>query len=585
MPETSTPWQPIGDGAWVGSDASDRFPTYTRGNAGEVYPEVFTPLTYSMAGEMGERCMRAALGDTGLLTEAELDAPITTSIGSGVFGGYAYLNLSVQRLIAERLPGGSAADADANYLGVGTAIPPPDPDLPRDRRASARGLRYLWRTVRLKNLPPLEEDRARTDAFLAAQVDPAELTDAELRAEVTGHLDLIEDLFRHHLIISGQAGICVSALAAMLEQNLGSRDAVGEILAGIGDVDSAAPSFELWDLGRTVASDPGLTAIFDDPAPDRLGRLRTHGSAAFLDAFDAFLERHGARGPNEWDTAFDTWGTDPELALSLIDRMRLTDGTRDPRARAADLATRREQRTREVRESLPRPARGIFDRLLHAAQVTSRSRERAKTTVVQAIHVGRERGKELDRRLNARRGGQPGDLWFIVEEELDAYLTDPASMDGVIAERRAMHARLDERIPPFTFTGEIPPLDTWERRDVVREQLGTGESLDGLPGCPGVASGRARVVTDPGDPGALGPGDVLVAPLTDPSWTPLFLAASAVVVDVGAIMSHAVIVSRELGIPCVVSATDATRRIPDGAMIEVDGTAGTIRLLDDGTPA
>ena len=585
MADTPTRWLPIGSGHWVGSDTSTRFPTYTRGNAGEVYPEVFTPLTYSLAGELGERCMRAALGDTGLLTDAELDAPVTTSIGSGVFGGYAYLNLSVQRLIAERVPGGSAADADANYLGVGTEIPPPDADLPKNLVASLRGLRYLWRTVRLANLPPLEQDRARTDAFLAAQVDPAQLSDIELRAEVTDHLDLIEDLFRHHLIISGQAGICVSALSAVLEQNLGSREAVGEILAGIGDVDSAAPSFELWDLGRMVAADPTLTALFDDPTPDRMGRLRDTAAPTFLAAFDAFLERHGARGPNEWDTAFDTWGTDPELALSLIDRMRLTDGSMDPRQRASALTARREQRTAEVRAGLPRPVRRIFDRLLHAAHVTSRSRERAKTTVVQAIHVSRVRGKELDRRLNARRDGTPGDLWFLVAEELDAYVADPTSMNAVIAERREMHARLAERIPPFTFTGEMPPLDTWERRDVVRDQLEPGQSIDGLPGCPGVATGRARVVTDPGDPGALGPGDVLVAPLTDPSWTPLFLAASAVVVDVGAIMSHAVIVSRELGIPCVVSATDATRRIPDGTMIEVDGTKGSIRLLDERGPA
>ncbi|MEM1334198.1 MAG: PEP-utilizing enzyme, partial [Actinomycetota bacterium] len=74
-------------------------------------------------------------------------------------------------------------------------------------------------------------------------------------------------------------------------------------------------------------------------------------------------------------------------------------------------------------------------------------------------------------------------------------------------------------------------------------------------------------------------GDVLVAPITDPSWTPLFLAAAAVVVDVGATMSHAVIVSRELGIPCVVSAVGATTTIPDGAEIEVDGAAGTVTVL------
>ncbi|HBL08301.1 MAG TPA: phosphoenolpyruvate-utilizing protein, partial [Acidimicrobiaceae bacterium] len=102
----------------------------------------------------------------------------------------------------------------------------------------------------------------------------------------------------------------------------------------------------------------------------------------------------------------------------------------------------------------------------------------------------------------------------------------------------------------------------------------------GIPGSVGVVRGRARVVTDAADPGDLGPGDVLVAPLTDPSWTPLFVPVDAVVVDVGGQMSHAVIVSRELGLPCVVSVTGATGSIPDGAIIEVDGAAGTVTVLE-----
>ncbi len=92
--------------------------------------------------------------------------------------------------------------------------------------------------------------------------------------------------------------------------------------------------------------------------------------------------------------------------------------------------------------------------------------------------------------------------------------------------------------------------------------------------------GRARVVLDPSDPGDLGSGDVLVAPLTDPSWTPLFVPVEAVVVDVGGQMSHAVIVSRELGLPCVVAVTGATTMIADGTPVEVDGGAGTVRILD-----
>ena len=102
-----------------------------------------------------------------------------------------------------------------------------------------------------------------------------------------------------------------------------------------------------------------------------------------------------------------------------------------------------------------------------------------------------------------------------------------------------------------------------------------------MGGSAGVVTGRARVILDPTRPESLEPGDILVAPITDPSWTPLFVPAAGVVVDVGATMSHAVIVSRELGIPCVVSASNATTRIQDGAEIRVNGDTGTVTILSD----
>jgi pyruvate,water dikinase len=86
-------------------------------------------------------------------------------------------------------------------------------------------------------------------------------------------------------------------------------------------------------------------------------------------------------------------------------------------------------------------------------------------------------------------------------------------------------------------------------------------------------------VLTPDAAGSLEPGDILIAPQTDPSWTPLFVVSGAVVVDVGAPNSHAMIVSRELGIPCVAGVYGATRRIPDGATVEVDGAAGTVTIV------
>jgi len=580
-------WKPIGGdeqgGRWVGHDASTRFPVYTRGNAGEVYPEVFTPLSFSVAADAAERAMRNAILNSGLVRPEELDGiPITTAVGSGVFGGYAYLNLSIQRLAAARTPGGKATDADLNYLGTGAEPPAHDSATDeRNVRATLAGIRYMWRTIRRKELDELAVDQRRVDAYLAQLPDPDTATDAELRATIGDLIDMFAGLFERHLVVSFDAGLAVAVLTNLCERFLDDPNLVVPLLSGLGDVDSAAPSAALWSLSRTANAHPAVGAAFDDGVDGLLERLGAVPEAAgFVDDFGAFIAEYGSRGPNEWDTAFDTWETKPELALTLVDNMRAADDDANPLRKQQQLSAEAAMTEARALEQLPRPARRPFARVLAAARLHSRSRERSKTTVVRAIHGARLQAMELDRRLVARSGGQRGDLWFLVDSEVDDYVADPASHVEVIADRREQHRLLAERVPPFFFSGQQPPLEEWELRTSGREVLPVGEKLTGLPGCPGSATGRARIVTDPADAGGVGPGDVLIAPLTDPAWTPMFVPASAVVVDVGAIMSHAVIVSRELGIPCVVSATDATKRIPDGAIVEVDGTAGTVTVVE-----
>ena len=170
---------------------------------------------------------------------------------------------------------------------------------------------------------------------------------------------------------------------------------------------------------------------------------------------------------------------------------------------------------------------------------------------------------------------------MVTFDEARQIVEDPSGWREVIEERQAIFDEVQQLQEPFVIVGQAPPLADWPRRDAVQvDPVGVGESIQGMPGCPGVARGRARVVLDSHDPTALQPGDVLVAPLTDPSWTPLFVPASGVIVDVGAPLSHAIIVSRELGIPCVVSATGATKAIPDGALVEVNGETGLVTVLE-----
>jgi phosphoenolpyruvate synthase/pyruvate phosphate dikinase len=169
---------------------------------------------------------------------------------------------------------------------------------------------------------------------------------------------------------------------------------------------------------------------------------------------------------------------------------------------------------------------------------------------------------------------------MLLESELDDYVADPDRFSPVITDRLAQYQALFELEPPFVIDSDPPPLSQWHRRSRPRPQSAqTGDVLQGIGGSAGRYQGIARVVTDLPAAMALEPGEVMVAPLTDAAWTPLFLVAGAVVVDVGALNSHAVVVSRELGIPCVLSLEDATVRLRTGMELAVDGTAGTVEVV------
>ena len=133
-------------------------------------------------------------------------------------------------------------------------------------------------------------------------------------------------------------------------------------------------------------------------------------------------------------------------------------------------------------------------------------------------------------------------------------------------------AHVDARAP------RVPVGQLKRMSEEVFEQAVVGETMSAIGAAAGRASGRARIILDTSEIAAFEPGDVLVAPFTDAAWTPLFLIAGAVVVDVGAMNSHAVVVSRELGIPSVLSVTTGTAQLADGMVVTVDGVAGTVTV-------
>jgi pyruvate,water dikinase len=130
------------------------------------------------------------------------------------------------------------------------------------------------------------------------------------------------------------------------------------------------------------------------------------------------------------------------------------------------------------------------------------------------------------------------------------------------------------------IAGEIPAVEEWPLRSGGTGDPGGQDLISGAAGSPGVAIGRARVVMDAYADAPTEPGEVLVAPITDPGWMPLFVGAAAVVAEMGGELSHTMIVSRDLGIPAVVGAVGATSVIKTGDLIEVDGSNGVVRILE-----
>jgi pyruvate,water dikinase len=302
-----------------------------------------------------------------------------------------------------------------------------------------------------------------------------------------------------------------------------------------------------------------------------------------LTEFDRFIDQFGARGPNEWEVRSHTWETKPELALAAIDRMRLAPGDADPASRNQQLASERKRIVAEISEMLAGDpeTQGMFMAAAKAATLFQAGRERTKTNNVKLIQEGRMALHLIGRRMvEAGACDDVSDFGLLLASEVERWLEHPEEFRESISSRRRLMQEYDSLQEPFVFHGTIPDPNTWSRKDATKvEPVAVGDVLAGFQGCPGQVTGVARVILDPLDPTALGPGEILVAPITDPAWTPLFVSAGGVIVDVGAAQSHAMIVSRELGIPCVPSVTSATKRIPDGATVTVDGDAGTVTIL------
>ncbi len=586
------------------STVEDRFPAWTRGNAADVFPEPFSPLGLSLVVRQG-MCLglRDAYIAIGALDWDEYDEPRRPELWKS-FGGYLYNPLSMTRVLGARMPGASPELIDRAFFDERDEVPIYEHqdwhDSPKHEEKLAESMRWAMSST---SLPHLDADRELALQLRVSRPNLATLTDSALHARARAMMPYVVQTFENAMIVSSLSSLGTGALAAICEE-LGDPTLAIRLLAGI-EVDSAAPAHAMWALGRLARESEVVSAAFDFVNGARLDNglgegtdnrldagigglldtLRASGdpdAGEFLAKFALFLHDHGSRGPNEYDPRAPSWEARPRAALAAIDLMRRSDASQAPSRRAGAAVAERDRVIDDIRFRLKATpdTSAMFDTALRSAQLFLAGRERAKTNVVRVINEARMALYEYGRRL-VESGviEEVEQVFMVTDEELDPLRADPSAFSTIIAKRWSQYRRLFDFEPAFVVNGRVPSIDDMASRATKQVMLAApGTVLHGAAGSGGVATGRARVVVDPADPSGFEPGDVLIAPQTDPAWVPLMVPAAGVVVNTGAQGSHAMIVSRELGIPCVVSVAGATDAIPDGATVTVDGTSGTVTV-------
>jgi phosphohistidine swiveling domain-containing protein len=294
--------------------------------------------------------------------------------------------------------------------------------------------------------------------------------------------------------------------------------------------------------------DPDVVRLLGEPG-ERLGKLAVD-APEFHAAVLTELALIGHRGPAELEMLSTSYADDPELLIRMVSRAMSAPPAPEPqhpriplRAKPVALLAVRQLRDREVRRDKMVRANWVLRGLL------------------------REYGR---RAVDAGTFDTADDVFYLLADELDAL---PADVAGLVARRRAEQRRLAAVVPPMVFSG------SWQPSSTASPALASGDTLRGVGVCGGRVRGRVRIVR-PETIDDLRPGEILVAEVTDVGYTAAFCYAAAVVTELGGPMSHAAVVAREFGFPCVVDAQGATKSLPPGALVEVDGTTGEIRLLE-----
>ncbi|WP_338896080.1 PEP/pyruvate-binding domain-containing protein [Streptomyces sp. TG1A-60] len=567
-------------------DAVQHGTLWSRMDIGEIFVGLMSPLGLSFARyyqhHVHDDCS-AALGvrDTG-----------DVGLQMGYFQGHVYLNISYTAyLLGQCLPTRDQRHFTSRFVSeevdlvtyenpFGTFPGGMEDLLSTIHWAQSTATEMLGMKHRAEEMVATrlyEFDRAR-------QLDLTRMSRRELDAELVRYLAFFHDAhvgyMPYYINAFGFYGVLTELCAKWLGAdgvNLQNR-----IKTDMSSLRTVASAQEIWGVAQAAKARPRVMEIIKEtPLEEIEVRLRedTEGRAFWNAQMEPFLRANGTRGRQEMELTHPRWIDDPSYIFQLIRRYSADGFSVDDimgRSRAHE-----EGDARAVLEKLPLHKRKTIETVIAMYALCSELRETTRMSMITSIWLVRNIVYEVGRRLV-----DEGVLHSLDEvahldfEDVRTYLRGADTGREVFSrtkldERRRVHEyhnRLPE--PPLTFIGE---------HDITKalRPIADGERLEGLGSSPGRIVGRARIVEDlVWQADEFQPGEILVTRYTDASWTPLFAIAGGVVTDIGSMLSHSSIVSREFNVPSVVNTKYATQRISTGDMIMVDGDTGIVEVVE-----
>lgn len=569
-------------------DPDDTLRVWDNSNIAESYGGVTTPLTFSFARRIYESAYREFCKLMSVPSSRIERADDVFPQMLGLVRGRVYYNLVSWYRVLALLPGFQLNRSFMEQM-MGVREPMPD-EIVRGIVSENTGSRFAdgmalagtcFGLVRqLIGLPgQIRRFQLRLDTALAAPPRPIrEMNGEEL---VAHYRDLERQLLKRWdapLVNDFFAMIYYGVLRGLCTKWLSDTSGTlqNELLLDGGDIISAEPPRRIMKMGKLAASSEGLPALLADPEVAVHRKIAALSKVSGLaEAFESYLSEFGDRCLEELKLESPTVRDDPSSLLISIGSM-------------ADRPVSAESEPEPVLKPDPVTGLGpvkrlVFDHVLKQARERIRSRENLRFERTRLFGRVRAILREAGNRLHADGLLEnPADVFYLELGEILSVFEGAGTtrdLDRLARQRREEFAGYEAtEAPPDRFQTR-GPASRYSAFECTSEPAEMESSLKGSGACPGRVTGKVRVVLDPRG-ARLEPGEILVARQTDPGWVVLFPAAAGLLVERGSLLSHSAIVSRELRLPCIVSLPGITTTLKTGDLVEMDGAAGTVRILE-----